>query len=393
MGPRLALINGAWALPDGTIPGIWGEETRALAKELAEVQLIMLGPRSLRHRRGSFGNLQVTFVGLPSSLPTLPRPMRLWLEVPGLFWGVLGLLRQHRTDVIRFDDTIISGIPTIILSRIFDVPTCVFLAGSVVETAVLKSRKIGGNFIGRVVGWIEGTVLRRVDCVIAVNDELVRHARSMGARKVVITQSYVDLELFASRPQARSVPVTRAGKNIYFIGRLEREKGVLDLLDAFTKVAAELPRVNLYFAGYGSERDTLEKRTRERDLDARVHFLGGVPHPKVPGLLNEADIFVLPSYTEGSPVAALEAMLSEVCLVATAVGSIPELLTPGVHYARTEVRDVAGLAAALITLASDDDLRLRLAQAGRRRALELTADYVPRNIGFFRAAVANHLNR
>ena len=111
------------------------------------------------------------------------------------------------------------------------------------------------------------------------------------------------------------------------IGRLSREKGHADLLDAIGTLAARGERVSLVLAGDGPERPALEARAAALGIADRVFFVGYIDRPQK--VLEETDLMVLPSHTEGLPNAALEALAMQVPVLATAVGGTPEVVVDG----------------------------------------------------------------
>jgi glycosyltransferase involved in cell wall biosynthesis len=125
--------------------------------------------------------------------------------------------------------------------------------------------------------------------------------------------------------------------------------------------------LTLLIAGDGEERDRLRSRARNLGLDpARIRFLGH--RDDVPDLLGACDLFVLPSHTEGLPLSVLEAMSHGLPVVATAVGGVPEAL--GDTGLLAPARDAGALAERMERLARAPELRRRLGDAARRRALE-----------------------
>jgi glycosyltransferase involved in cell wall biosynthesis len=118
------------------------------------------------------------------------------------------------------------------------------------------------------------------------------------------------------------------GPVIASIGRLSREKGHADLLDAVARVVAAGHQCSVVLAGDGPERPALEERSRQLGLTDTVHFLGYVARPQL--VLEEADLVVLPSHTEGLPNAVLEALAMGVPVLATAVGGTPEVISDGI---------------------------------------------------------------
>jgi len=83
-----------------------------------------------------------------------------------------------------------------------------------------------------------------------------------------------------------------------------------------------------------------------------------------------ADLFLLPSESESFGLAALEAMSCEVPVITTDAGGLPEVVVNGETGFLCPVGDVEGMAAAALRLLSDEDLRRRFGEAGRRRAVE-----------------------
>jgi glycosyltransferase involved in cell wall biosynthesis len=148
---------------------------------------------------------------------------------------------------------------------------------------------------------------------------------------------------------------------IVFIGRLSVEKGGADLLEAFHKVvdASRNQSVRLLFVGDGPERERLQKLAIP--LGDAVQFAGHVTDPWP--LFHAADIFVLPSHSEGSPLVVLEAMAAGLPIVAASVGGIPELLTDKESALLVPPRSPLDMAAALRALVEDEMLRERIGEA------------------------------
>ena len=151
---------------------------------------------------------------------------------------------------------------------------------------------------------------------------------------------------------------------IGFIGRLERRKGLLDLMSAWPQVAAGMPRAHLVVAGKGPD----EEQARHIAADApRIHWLGY--RDDVPSLLKALHVAVVPSHWEGFGLSALEAMIAGLPVVAANASSLPEIVTDGITGLLVEPRNPGALAEAILRLAGDSSMRARMGAAGRRRAL------------------------
>ena len=141
---------------------------------------------------------------------------------------------------------------------------------------------------------------------------------------------------------------------------------------AFARAARELPGAKLQIYGDGPARARLERLVSDLRLMKRVFFHGYVDEREVARALPSHDIFIQHSLVkEGSPVSIAEAMACGLPIVATAVGGITELVEQGETGLRVSERDVSGMAAAMLRLCLDWQLRQRFGQAGRARAVKL----------------------
>jgi glycosyltransferase involved in cell wall biosynthesis len=174
-----------------------------------------------------------------------------------------------------------------------------------------------------------------------------------------------------------------------FLGRLERDKGAYELIEAFARVC-EQAQCRLVLGGDG-ELKSAQALANELGIETRIDFLGWVTGDVKRRAFSDADIFVLPSHIEGLPVSMLEAMHCGLPIVICPVGSIPEVLCDGKNALFVPPGEVERLAEAMIRLAVDPELRKRLGKAGRRVfAHRFSTDAVlPRLENLYQAAKAN----
>ena len=160
---------------------------------------------------------------------------------------------------------------------------------------------------------------------------------------------------------------------ILFSGRVHSWKGVYELLEAFTLIAAKYPNWNLHFVGDGPAVSDLQKKARQKGLQDRVVFWGSVDHPQAVELAAKSDIFVLPSYIESFPLSLLEAMALGVPVIATDVGGIREhLVHPMVTGLLIPPKNHQALSHALVRLISDPEYRTSLGKNGRTKTQGFT---------------------
>ncbi len=162
--------------------------------------------------------------------------------------------------------------------------------------------------------------------------------------------------------EARKAP--RAGHTLLFIGRIERAKGVFDLLEAVSALRPGMPALRLVCAGDGDTASVLRHAERLGIADA-VLFTGWIGPAEMRAWMDRSAVFVLPSYTEAMPMSLLEAMAAGLPVVATAIGGIPDVVTDGHDGFLFTPGDVATLEKLLRELLVDRTLAARLGAAAR----------------------------
>src|SRR2546426_4116794 len=177
-----------------------------------------------------------------------------------------------------------------------------------------------------------------------------------------------------------------------FAGRLEHLKGPLRLLDAFRMAHRAHSGIELKIAGDGSQRQEILLASRRIGLAEKCHLLGVYMTLKERSqFMHGIDVFVLPSLTEGTPNAIIEAMAHAKPIIASAVGGVPDVVTEDVGVL-VPPDDVKALAAAMIRLAADADLRRRMGLAGRKKYEKLFTPQVvlPLLVDFYERVVDRH---
>lgn len=197
--------------------------------------------------------------------------------------------------------------------------------------------------LARRVPWLFRPLLRRARLALAASEALGDAARALGAQDVRIVPGGVDIPSVVRPPDEPA--------HALYVGRLSEEKGVLDLVEA----ARGLP---LVVVGDGP-------------LRARVPgAVGFVPPSEVGAYLERAAVVVCPSRREGYGVVARQAMGYGRPVIATSVGGLADAVADGETGLLVPPGDVVALRAALERLLGDADLRSRLGEAARRRAVE-----------------------
>ncbi len=231
-------------------------------------------------------------------------------------------------------------------------------------------------------GWLKGRFVadrlagRSVDAFIAVSRANARYLieeKGLPPEKVRVIPNGVDTSRFAAghRPPAlmrASLGFCADDPVLVCIARLEPQKGHEVLLEAMARLRKEIPRARLLIVGEGSLRQSLEARTRALCLDEAVRFVG--QQSNVPDWLALAQVAVLPSFYEGLPLSALEALAMEKPIVATAVDGTPEVVRDDRTGFTVPPGDPASLAAAILRMLRHPARARAMAGAGRKLITE-----------------------
>ncbi len=186
--------------------------------------------------------------------------------------------------------------------------------------------------------------------------------RPDAGRRMVVLPNPVDCDLI--RPP--DDPALRQPDVVLFLGDFSQRKGVRDLLAAAPAVLQRRPAARFVIAGGAPPPDVA---AQAQPLGDAVHFPGFVRGADKLRWLQEAALFVLPSYAEGLSVAMLEAMAAGLPVVATPVGGVLDVFVDGVNGLLTPPGDPPALAAAISRLLDDAPTRQAMGQHNRQQAV------------------------
>ncbi len=150
-------------------------------------------------------------------------------------------------------------------------------------------------------------------------------------------------------------------------GRLAWAKAHDDLIHAVAKAREKNPNLSCLIAGDGILKPSLKKQIDQLGADKFILLLGHVQHDELLQIIKACDVYVMPSRTEGTPIALLEAAALGKPIVASNVGGIPELVSNEEHALLVDVGSVDALASALLRIAEDAQLADRLGLQARER--------------------------
>ena len=218
-------------------------------------------------------------------------------------------------------------------------------------------------------------VLSAASAFVAVSDDLRDFAASVLATdpgRIRVIHNGVDAMKYSRDPAMRALMRRQLGlgdndEAILAVGELSAVKGHEVLIRAASSLVRARPNLRVVIAGEGGERARLLELATQLGFGERLHLLGF--RRDVPALLAAADVFAMPSFSEGMPLAMIEAMASGVPIVASEVGGIPSLVTHGTDGLLVKAGDADALAAAMQAMLDDSGARNAYPDAAHRRFL------------------------
>jgi glycosyltransferase involved in cell wall biosynthesis len=267
------------------------------------------------------------------------------------FWrSIFTTIRKIQPDIVHAQ-SLMSGIPAMISKKILKIPYIVWGRGS--DVYIPK-------------GYIKltsKTVIKNAETAIALNKDMKRAMQDIYNRDIVIVPNGINLSDYPDDPCLKDSATHRNG--ILYVGRLSPVKGVEYLIRSMKHVHDEIPDAILILIGSGKEREQLTTLSIQLGIQNYVQFIGLVSRDKVRTFMQQADIFVLPSLSEGIPNVILEAMACGLPIIASRVGGIPDLITNGKNGYLVEAKDTSDLADKIILLLSDETLRKKISDNNR----------------------------
>lgn len=162
-------------------------------------------------------------------------------------------------------------------------------------------------------------------------------------------------------------PVKNSPLKILFMGRLGKRKGVYDIIDAAKQLKTDNVLINLYGDGNLAE---FQQLVAENNLQSKVKIMGWVSGEEKEKIIQNSDIYILPSYNEGLPMSILEAMAYGLPIISTPVGGTPEAVEDGVNGFLILPGDTKALAEKIEILANNEPLMEKMGQESYRIAQE-----------------------
>ncbi len=284
-------------------------------------------------------------------------------DIPQMVSGLARLLRQERFDILHLhmlQATIVGGLAVKFARGTKVVVTKHYTDDLSSQNPVVK--RLGHHYT------------RMAGHIIAISEhvkaDMVRI--SIPVARITVIYNGTDIEHFDRRAAVPSHLEPAGAKDrllIGTVGSLTPRKGHRHLIEAMPEIVKELGSVHLFVIGEGPEKQELEQLRVSLGLESVITMLGF--QDEVAPLLTELDLYVHPSIHEPFGIAILEAMAARKCVVATAVGGVPEIVLDGVTGYLVPPGEPAALSNTISNALRHRDKAIEMGRAGRERVADL----------------------
>ena len=308
-------------------------------------------------------------------------PSLKYLNDPPIYVAVLGtprstwsLTRKH-FDVLHAHSPLTVGLLAYFTASTKNLPLIYTYHTSITDyTHYLKI--IGGTGVIRhAARWFSTTSTNLGDQMVVPSPKFHRLLLEQKVTKPIHTiPNGIDLSHFKAAKNPGSfrsrLGIKPDAPILLSVGRVDPEKRLDFLIDAFVRLADRIPNAHLVFAGDGSARKKLEAHAANTNVSDRIHFLGMVNRVELPDLLHDATVFLSASTTEVHPISVIEAIASSLPLVAVQDEAFEGMIVENENGHLTPL-DVDVFSDTLVKLLSDPE---KLTQYGKR-SLELSEKF------------------
>jgi len=314
-----------------------------------------------------------TTVGRPHAMYARERtPVFIKFTLTRLLWDYSKLIcriARSRPDVVLINSSIDKGGTAIardclnvLISKIMRRRTVVFWHGFISGGAQFPFS--GGN---------EGIVWRvykMADAFIVLASQFEADLRRWGFNKPIFVETTTIGRELTENGEIRRQQAPENKRKLLFLSRIIKDKGIIELMDAYSLLKQKHTGFELFVAGDGEDLTYVKAYAAERNIKD-VHFLGYVTGPEKLKAFANAAIFCFPSYAgEGMPIAVLEAMALGLPLVSSQVAGLKDILEDGKNgmiLRRIEPLEIANRVSELV---ENDDLRNTISECNRKYAAE-----------------------
>lgn len=231
----------------------------------------------------------------------------------------------------------------ILYCKIFNIKVFPIYGGDSIENYFYLKKKIKFYFL---------KIANKILCQSSKEIEYMTKKLGYPQSKIIHFFNPLDLENFypiTKKDALSHLLYDDSKKYLLFIGRIEKAKGIEHIINVMPYLLMRYPEIRFIVIGIGKYLDFLKKKINALEINDKVIILNYISNSDIIWFYNIADIFILPSYSEGTPNVLLEALACNTVCIATNVGGIPDILSDGIGII-IEPKDEVSLRNAIINV-------------------------------------------
>ena len=294
--------------------------------------------------------------------------------IPSFIFAIVSFLeiirrnKEFSFSIIHAQDVFISGFAGMLAHKLLRIPLIVHAHGPspyFIEATPEATR-------------LERILAKSMAKVVINNSNLFAstdtHTKNLflpfiNKTQMICIPTPLDTKVYSRKEEKYSERTVNDNLILGFIGRLSPQKNLRILLNAYATAKTILDEpLKLVIVGDGPEKGFLMREAKRLKLSKEVDFTGAISEKKKIELLNNFDVFLMPSIYEGCPIALLEAMASSKAIISSNIPSIREIVKHNEEAILIDPQDIEGLKHAILLLCKDSDLRLKLGEKARERS-------------------------
>lgn len=291
-----------------------------------------------------------------------------------LYFFLLRLTKKVHIDIIRMENLLLSAPSAYLISKLKKIPYIVWLGGFERRSLFIKYQEnVFTWFLSKLIVLFEKIILKNANFVFPVTDELMELTEKRNVRNKFLSPNFTDISKFNIVKSQETLSSIKKFK-ILFVGRFEEEKGLKVLLKGIYLISKEIDNVEFLLVGDGSLKRWIKDFIKTNNLK-NVKLLGTYSHNEMPKIYNMCDIFILPSFTEGSPASLIEALSCGMASIATNVGMSKVFIKNGENGILISPGKPEEISKSIKFLLANKDLMEKFQIKGRIVILEYTKNY------------------
>jgi glycosyltransferase involved in cell wall biosynthesis len=348
--------------------GGFGQYVKAISPYFEKIVLCIHAKKASKNKLNGFYTIDLPNIEY-RILPWYDNELQCLFKLPGMILKALWFARD--TNVINARVPDYSGICGALAAKLFRKPLFFNVVDDWAEEAEFPATRLKGIMKKGLIAHlklyvkIEKVLLRKSLAFIQGASVYKRYSSNPKA-KLVVSTSINEEDICSQRIGAcEKTPIT-----LLSVGRLQREKGHIYLLEAFDILRKTMSNIQLRIVGEGNLRDTFLNWIEEHNFKNDIELPGVITHgPKLFEIYRKADIFILPSISEGTPKVILEAMANGLPVIATAVGGVPTIISHRVNGYLVPRQNKEAIAEGILEIIANEVLRKNVVAAGYRTAM------------------------